>query len=131
MLDDGLGSREVLDKAVGADYVEAMYAKTLEEAKECCRLLEEGHIPARFEDDADLDRGVAILVPESRLVEASELLAARVQQDSVDVEDDEVYDEDDVEDVDADDDDLDDDDDEFEDDADDDDDDEPDEDEEF
>jgi hypothetical protein len=79
-----------------------MFAKSLGEAKECCDLLEEVRIPARFENDPTADRGIPILVPEDRLVDASELLAARVQHDSVDEEEDDVdvYDEDDTEDVD-------------------------------
>lgn len=101
MMDDGFGARKVLDNAIGADFVEVMFAKSLDEAKTCCHLLEDVHIPSRFENAPDADRGIAVLVPEDRLVDASELLAARVQHDSVDESEGKaVADEEDVEDID-------------------------------
>jgi hypothetical protein len=101
MLNDGFGARKVLDRALGADFVEVMFAKSLDEAKECCHLLEDVQIPSRFENGPDADRGVAVLVPEDRLVDASELLATRVQHESVDESDmSDVLDEEDVDDVD-------------------------------
>ena len=62
MVDEGSGSRKLLDKTgVSADYVEVMFAKTVDEAKECCALLTDTLIPSRFEEStASNDRGGVI-----------------------------------------------------------------------
>ena len=66
-----------------AEYVEAMFAKTPDEASSCCALLENRGIPARVEIDGEnaRDTGVPVLVPADRLDDAAELLAARAQDD--------------------------------------------------
>lgn len=95
MMEEGFGSRKVLDKVGGAEYVEVMFAKSLEEAKSCCTLLEEENIPARYEkSDETADGGIAILVPESHFVDATEILSSRTQE-GVAEEDDEDLDVDD------------------------------------
>ena len=98
MMDEG--SRKVLDKVGGADYVEVMFAKTLEEAKACCSLLEEENIPARYEKSADAtDDGIAILVPEDHFVDATEILSSRTQE-HVDEDDEDLAVDDELENID-------------------------------
>jgi hypothetical protein len=83
MVDEGAGSRDASDGVEDAGLVEVMFAKSLSEAVGCRSLLQEQNIPARVEDDSAAGRrcGIAILVPSDRLIEASELLATRVQDD--------------------------------------------------
>ncbi len=95
MVDEGFGGREVLDKATGADFVEVMFASSLDEAKECCALLDDSHIPAKYEEEASAgEKGIAVLVPEEQFVEASEVLASRVQHGAAEEEEDELLKED-------------------------------------
>lgn len=102
MVEDSFGGREVLDKAVDAEFVEVMFASSVEEAKECCALLEDSHIPSKYEQDAAAgDKGVAILVAEEHFVEASELLASRVQHGAVEEEDEELVDDEDDDEIEA------------------------------
>ncbi len=102
MVEDSFGGREVLDKAVDAEFVEVMFASSVEEAKECCALLEDSHIPSKYEQDtAGGDKGVAILVAEEHFVEASELLASRVQHGAVEEEDEELVDDEDDDEIEA------------------------------
>src|SRR5262245_48704301 len=89
MMEEGIGARKVLDPVAGGDFVEVMFAKTLEEAKACCAVLAEENISARYEKSSDAsDGGIAILVPESHFVDATEILSSRTQ-DVVDDEADE------------------------------------------
>ncbi|HVP10378.1 MAG TPA: hypothetical protein VMV94_04225 [Phycisphaerae bacterium] len=124
MVDEGLGSGNTLEKTEDNAFVEVMFAKSLIEANGCENLLQKHEIPARVEIDSEVTRrcGIAILVPADRLIEASELLASRAQdeEDPDDYEDDEEeldddfdddddYDDEDYEDEEFEDDDLDDD----------------------
>ena len=122
MVDEAHDSDNVLDQVDAANYVEVMFAKGLAEANLCCEYLEKQQIPARIESAGVVSRasGVAVLVPSDRFLEASELLAARLQgdideesagDDELDELDDDAEDELDDDDDDDDDDDLDDDDD--------------------
>jgi len=94
------------------DYVPALFARNMEEAEEYCELLSDHDIPARAGtdeeplDQADPDHraagrrgmthGVPVLVPESLLDEASEVIADREDFAGFDDdEDDEEEDEDD------------------------------------
>jgi hypothetical protein len=85
------------------DFVPAVYAKSVQEAEEYRELLEDRDIPAMVgsEDDAAQDlspersarraglaRGVPVLVPESLLDEASEVIAEREDLDEFDAEED-------------------------------------------
>ncbi len=78
-----VGSTDAVDGVDGLGLVEVMFAKSLDEAFGCRTLLQEQDIPARVEDGATASRrcGIAILVPSDRLVEASEVLATRTQDD--------------------------------------------------
>ncbi len=101
--------------ANSADYIEVVFARFSEEARQYCELLQENGIAARLEADGDLPStcGVAVLIPPERLLDGSEVLSFQAQYDSEEEEgegdDDEDYD--DYEDDDDDDDDFDDDDD--------------------
>lgn len=86
-----------------------MFARTMDEARECCSLLGGQDIAARIEGLAHSARkgGIAVLVPDDRFIEASEFLAINLQDVSDDEE--EMEDDDDMDvDDDDDDDDLDD-----------------------
>jgi len=101
MMEEGFGSRKVLDKVVGAEYVEVMFAKSIEEAKACCTLLEEENIPARYEkSDESADGGIAILVPEANFVDATEILSSRTQEDVTEEDDEDLDVADELEDID-------------------------------
>lgn len=107
MMEEGIGARKVLDTVAGGDFVEVMFAKSLEEAKACCAVLAEENIAARYEKSSDAtDGGIAILVPESHFVDATEILSSRTQDQVVDDEVDEELEEQDelvdIEDVDED-----------------------------
>jgi len=81
------------DEVFDDDYVPALFARNMEEAEEYCKLLDDHDIPARagvdeaMLEDADPDQkaaerrgmthGVPVLVPESLLDEASEVIADR------------------------------------------------------
>ncbi len=97
MVDEGVGSGNILDgvEVEPENFVEVMFAKSVAEAKDCCGYLAQQHIAARIEVDPDVSRrcGIAVSVPADRLVEASELLAARSQEGDED-EDDDDYDDD-------------------------------------
>ncbi len=99
MVDEGIGSGGLLQKVEQVSFVEVMFAKSLDEADGCRSFLLERQIPARLEMDPNVAKrcGIAVLVPADRLIEASELLASKAQDDD-DFE--EFDDEDDEEDVD-------------------------------
>jgi hypothetical protein len=109
MVDEAHDSDNLLDQADIASYVEVMFAKSLAEANLCCDYLGKQQIPARLESAAIVSRanGVAVLVPSDRFIEASELLASRLQGDIDDDSADEGLDEldDDADELDDDDDD--------------------------
>ena len=79
MADKGIGTKRVECNTETAAYVEVMYAKSHEEATDCRDLLEAQSIPARIEKSARMPSlsGVAVLVPNDRFIEASELLACQ------------------------------------------------------
>jgi hypothetical protein len=79
----GVGSRNAGDGVDDSGLVEVMFAKSLDEAFGCRSLLQEQDIPALVEDGATASPrcGIAVLVPSDRLVEASEVLATRAQDD--------------------------------------------------
>lgn len=72
-------ARTLSPEALGEDFVAVMFAETRAEAQTCCEALIAGGIPARIEDDDLIGRsaGISVLVPSSRLEEASDLLASR------------------------------------------------------
>jgi hypothetical protein len=92
-----------------AEYVPAFFARDQEEAEEYCELLNDHDIPARCGVDVDpqeeadsehrvagrrgITHGVPVLVPETLLDEASEIIADR--EDFTDFDDDEEDEEDD------------------------------------
>lgn len=84
-----------LERTSNEGYVEVMFAKSLDEATGCRSYLEEQRIPALIEQvrRGRAGIGVAVLVPENRLVEASEYLAARDQEEEEEEFDDELEDE--------------------------------------
>lgn len=114
MMDEGMNSGNVLHWVDGTKYVEVMFAKSVNEARDCIGFLEDRLIPARLENTRELSQtcGVAVLVPADRFVEASEVLAARDEDEGADSD---VDSEDELEDLDDDLDEDEDDDDEFED----------------
>lgn len=122
MMDETKGASRIMQFAEETDFVEVMFARSQTQASECLQLLLDRAIPARLEEtDGPVSRtGVAILVPNGRMIEASELLAARVDDDAdaEEVEGDEGLDDldDDYDDEEDDDDDYDDDEDDFDDD---------------
>ncbi|HKQ49987.1 MAG TPA: hypothetical protein VJZ71_18070 [Phycisphaerae bacterium] len=100
MKDETMGSGNVLHWVDGTKYVEVMFAKSVSEARECIGFLEDQLIPARLENTRELAQncGVAVLVPADRFVDASELLAAREEEEGTDSDvesDDELEDADD------------------------------------
>ena len=95
-----------------------MFARSTREATTCCDFLNEHEIPARISDsdiDEVRDLGLPVLVPGHRFVDATEVLAFRVQDDdevddgALDDPDVKLDDEDDEDDEDGDQDDIDDD----------------------
>jgi len=103
MVDEGYGSGNLLQKIEGEGFVEVMFAKSTSEADGCMGFLLERQIPARLEVDPNVAKrcGIAVLVPASRLIEASELLATKAQDDDdfeefddEDEDDDDDYDDD-------------------------------------
>ncbi|MFH1417378.1 MAG: hypothetical protein ABII12_03720 [Planctomycetota bacterium] len=81
MADEGVGSRDLVKQIESDGFVEVMFTKSMSEATDCRRLLLARQIPAEVEADPNVSRqcGIAVLVPANRVVEASELLAARAQ----------------------------------------------------
>lgn len=66
--------------------VTAMFAGSMEEAERCCELLKENGIPASLGEEEERKSrraGIPLLVPESLLESASEILSAR-SEDEVD-----------------------------------------------
>src|SRR5262245_11396859 len=116
MFEEGVSSQDTVGTSQTESFVEVMFAKTLDEAKECCTLLNAQDIDARIEGLAVAGRksGIAVLVPDNRFIEASEFLAVNLQDtddevededdDDMDVDDDD--DDDDLDDMDDDDDDY-------------------------
>jgi hypothetical protein len=103
MVEEGVGSQDTVGASQEIGFVEVMFAKTMDEAKECCSMLNTQDIDARIEGLAQVGRksGIAVLVPDDRFIEASEFLAVNLQ----DVSDDDVEEDDDTDDADDDDDD--------------------------
>jgi hypothetical protein len=101
MKDENMSSGNVLHWVDGTKYVEVMFAKSVSEARECIGFLEDQLIPARLENTRELAQncGVAVLVPADRFVDASELLAAREEEEGADSD---VEGDDDLEDADDD-----------------------------
>ncbi len=84
------------------DYVPVVVARSRLQAEEICELLSDQDIPAVVEDDpcqidepapTKIRRGVAVLVPEALLDEASEILAHQEDDDGYDAGDEEDVDE--------------------------------------
>ncbi len=96
-----------------ADYVEVVFARFSEEARQYRELLQDNGIEARLEaaDALPLTCGVAVLIPADRLLDGSEVLSFQAQYDSEEEEgegdddDHDDYDDDDDDDDDFDDDD--------------------------
>jgi hypothetical protein len=82
--DKPLGTNDPLDESANLRFVEVMFAKSDDEAIGCRDLLAEQDIPARIEDTEHRNcrSGIAVLVPSDRVVEASELLVTRPQDDN-------------------------------------------------
>lgn len=119
MMDETMGPSNTMNCTGEKDFVEVMFARSMPEARDFVSYLLEQEIPARLENTGGAVPacGVAILVPSDRMIEAAELLAARVdaEDDSDEVEGEEEFDDldDDYDDEDDEDDEFDDDDDEF------------------
>jgi hypothetical protein len=91
MADEGIGSGNIVHETEDDNFVEVMFAKSMDEAADCRRLLQERSIPARVEVDSEIAKrcGIAVLVPADRLLEASELLASKAQDDDYEFEEEE------------------------------------------
>jgi hypothetical protein len=109
-VDDETGEGESFEVEAG-DFVPAFFARDLEEAEEYCELLSDHDIPARAGVDAELAQGdseqrvarrrgmthgVPVLVPETLLDEASEVIADR--EDLADFSEDELEEDEDEDD---------------------------------
>jgi hypothetical protein len=109
-VDDETGEGEPLEAESG-DFVPAFFARDLAEAEEYCELLSDHDIPARAGVDEELAQadseqrvagrrgmthGVPVLVPETLLDEASEVIADR--EDLADFEEDELEEDEDEDD---------------------------------
>lgn len=84
MTDESHGSPDVLERVdAGDEFVEVMFARSAEQANGAVGYLAQREIPARVESNAGLspDCGVAVLVPSARLMSASEILAARTDDE--------------------------------------------------
>jgi hypothetical protein len=102
---------EDIDASSGEDFVPAVFARSMDEAEEFRQLLEDHGIEAVLGDeeettppptDADtilgsIAHGVAVLVPEMYLDEASEIIADREDADEFEPDDEEEDEEDDDE----------------------------------
>lgn len=112
-VDDETGEGESFEVESG-DFVPAFFARDLEEAEEYCELLSDHDIPARAGVDEELGQGdseqrvagrrgmthgVPVLVPETLLDEASEVIAGR--EDFADFEEGEEDDEEEEEEEDS------------------------------
>ena len=117
MLEEGVSSQDTVGAVQSGSFVEVMFARSMDEARECCSLLSAQDIQARIEGVASSSRkgGIAVLVPDDRFIEASEFLAVNLQDvgddeeeaeddDDMDIDDDD--DDDDLDDLDDDDDDY-------------------------
>jgi hypothetical protein len=113
MFEEGVSSQDTVGASQTESFVEVMFAKTMDEAKECCTMLNAQDIDARIEGLAlaGSKGGIAVLVPDDRFIEASEFLAINLQDvgddeeemeddDDMDVDDDD--DDDDLDDMDDD-----------------------------
>lgn len=89
MVDEDIGPENTIERTGDESFVEVMFAKSLDEAAGCRTLLLERRIPARVEVDSEIAKrcGIAVLVPADRLIEASELLASRAQDEDGDFDD--------------------------------------------
>jgi len=90
MADKGVGSHDLVEQIESDGFVEVMFTKSMNDATDCRSLLLARQIPAEVEADPNVSRqcGIAVLVPADRLVEASELLAFRAQDNDASEEDD-------------------------------------------
>ncbi len=86
MVDEALGSDGRCGEPKDCPFVEVMFAKSSDEAAGCRDLLTKQSIPARLEGDISsrLRNGFAVLVPPHCLIEASELLVTRIQDEEDD-----------------------------------------------
>lgn len=94
----GLGSDPLLhDETEQVKLIEVAYAKTLDEARSHCAVLQSNSIPAYVEPDVGMPKpcGIAVLIPSDRLIEASAFLTIQAQvedDDEDDFDDDDDYD---------------------------------------
>ncbi len=105
MVQFGARSESVPERGEECGFVEVLFARSMDEAVHDCTLLEQYSIPARVEVDPTVPSrsGVAVLVPPSRLVDASEILSTVTRnEDEDDGEFDEIDDEEEDEDGDFD-----------------------------
>lgn len=105
MVEQIIGFGNTLQEVDNTDFVEVVFARTLDEARDYCTLLEEHSISSRIEPGlhSASQCGVAVLIPHDRLIEASEILTIQAQ----DHDDDDFYDDDEGDEDDYGDDDLD------------------------
>ncbi len=77
-------------------YVEVAFARNKADAEVIRLLLASSSVPAQIESDTagSMQRGIAVLVPADKLVEASEILTVRAEDDEDFVEEEEDGDED-------------------------------------
>lgn len=83
MADPIAGSESAAQEGEAVEFVEVIFAKSIGEAKLHCGMLEAYSIPSRVEKVREevCQRGVAVLIPADRLVEASEILAVQTSAD--------------------------------------------------
>ena len=88
-----------LDENGRAEFVPAVFGRSIEEAEKYRQLLDDHDIPAIIGDDEDvaegdasrrqgMTRGVPVLVPEAMLDEASEVIADREELDEYEISED-------------------------------------------
>lgn len=99
MMDETMATANTLQSAGEVEFVEVMFARTMEEARDCVSFLLERDVPARIESQPGMQPayGVAVLVPGDRMIEASEMLAARADDEEEEEEEEDEF-EDDLED---------------------------------
>lgn len=102
MMDNYMGTTDTLNAPDQEDLVEVMFARNSAEAKACIRELLASNIPARMEGGKGMGGGygVAVLVPSDRLILASEILAAKAQDEEEEEEEELEGDEEDADDAD-------------------------------
>lgn len=97
MVQFGVGPEDVPAAVEDGGFVEVLFARTQDEAESNRLYLEEHAIPARVETDPVMPSrsGIALLVPPARLIEASEALVVKAQEDDEFDDDDDEFDLDD------------------------------------